>query len=211
MQARKYKLSDSLANIIETSNQKFRDYAANVMDHYIEQYKKNLKIHNAESIAIGFIDLIDNLIKESPLPEGEKITCKKGCGNCCLLNVDISKEEAILILEGCKEIGISIDWDKLKIQQTYDHNTYFSLDKEKRKCIFLSKKNTCKIYKFRPIACRKLYSLDKPHKCDIDNGKLKVKRFVSLQAEIVACSVMTATEFSNMPSLLLKYKSKVYG
>lgn len=211
MKGRNYKLSDTLAAALQEAPSFVKEEIALRMDHYIKEYTRNLKLHNAESVAFAFMELLDHEYKRTKPPEGEKISCKKGCANCCSINVDISKEEAILLLEHSKEENIKIDWKKLKTQKKYNHDTYFDLEKNLRKCVFLADDNTCKVYDYRPLSCRKFASLDNPEKCDLENGKQKVKRFVSVMAEIVACAAMTATEFNSMPSLLLKYKSQVYG
>jgi Fe-S-cluster containining protein len=210
MKGRYYKLSDSLESILNSVPEETKSIIVEGMDHYIREYKNKLQNFNSESVAYGFMKLVDQNIKDTLPPIGEKISCKKGCAYCCSINVDISAEEAILLINYCEKNKIEIDWQKLEIQKEYNHTNYLSLDKESRKCVFLSNDNICKVYKYRPISCRKYASLDKPKKCDSNDGDRKIKRFASPTAEIIACAVMTATEFKPMASLLLKYK-KHYG
>jgi len=205
-----YNISDSLKLLLNEASEPIKSYVKEGIDHYIREYKNKLQNFNSESVAYGFMKLVDQHIKNTPVPIGEKISCKKGCAYCCSINIDISAQEAILLIDYCKENKIEIDWQKLEIQKEYNHTNYLSLDKESRKCVFLSDDNTCKVYKYRPISCRKYISLDKPEKCNLENGKQKLKRFVSPTAEIIASAVMNVTEFKPMASLLLKYK-KHYG
>jgi len=205
MEGKYYTLTDNMKLLLEKATPPEREYVVAVMDHYIKQYKVLKQSCSPETLAYNFSKVVDDLMLEAEPPEGEQVTCKKGCSNCCYIHVDISEEEAKLILEYCREEGIEIDWPRLKKQKRYNMETYFNAPKDIRRCVFLEN-DLCKIYQYRPMNCRKMYSLDDPKKCDLSNGLQKIKRFVSPRAEIVACAVMTATKFDTMASLLLKYK-----
>lgn len=206
MEKKEYFVSDSLEVIIQKASDTEKQFLAQALNHYENEYHKALKEDNAESVARNFQQHVDNLIRESTVPEGEKISCKKGCSSCCMLHVDIMEEEAELILTHCKEKNIDIDWERLQEQQHYGSETFLSLPAETRKCVFLSEEGTCKIYDIRPINCRKLYSLDDPKKCDLNNGKQAVKRFVCIPAEIVGSALPKGGSLSKM---LLKHKKDI--
>ncbi|BCS50573.1 hypothetical protein JUNP479_3353 [Aeromonas jandaei] len=71
-------------------------------------------------------------------------TCKSGCGNCCNINVSITKIEAQLIsLHTGKELNESLPLNKA--------------DFHGEPCTFLID-NKCSIYAVRPFVCRRLVS-----------------------------------------------------
>lgn len=201
-------LTDIVNDAIKDCSQKDLDLYRDVIKHYMKEFKKAKDHANDESVAWNFQQHANQMLQKSfEDPQSKNISCKKGCFNCCMLNVDCTKEEAILILKHCKEENIEIDWKRLEIQKDYNSQTYFSLKAEDRKCTFLSKDGSCKIYEMRPINCRKLFSMNDPKKCDLDNGKSKILRFVSFPLELLSSALMTVTECDNMPNMLLKYKN----
>lgn len=205
MIGRKYHLSDSLAQLISDFTFEQKEYIAEMMDFYIDQYQEKLKEHDPISVAASFHHHLDQHIQEGLSKEDpNEITCKKGCSHCCNLHVDVTMEEAILLYEFAKENYIEIDWEKAKRQSKYNVENWLKQPKEDCSCLFLDEKSgTCKVYQYRPMNCRKLFSLDDVEKCYPFQGIILLKRFVYYKAEALASAVATATHVQTLSTLLL--------
>lgn len=111
------------------------------------------------------------------------IKCKKGCGECCISNFDVSELEFCMIVDyllkknnsmqietiierackikDCLSENYPGELERLESDSTglTDHQAVqLMLNGEPRgeldKCIFLSDRNTCTIYDVRPLICR---------------------------------------------------------
>lgn len=65
------------------------------------------------------------------------------CGGCCAYDVRLTSGDKVRFLRG----GIDLD-------SVVDH-VNGAIRKEDGKCMFLTKKNSCGVYEFRPDACRR--------------------------------------------------------
>ena len=136
--------------------------------------------------------------------EGREISCKKGCGYCCYLHVDVTAHEAEVILERCKEEGISIDWLRVKKQSIRGYTTWGNLSMKHKRCVFLSDDNQCKIYSFRPAKCRLMLSVDDPIKCkDDDGGHVN---FFAHHPETLSIAIYNAVGGGTLAAELIKLK-----
>ncbi len=130
---------------------------------------------------------------------------RKGCGHCCKTNVDVTDDEVNLLLEHIEEEKIELDWEKIKRQSNHDLSNWKDQAVPDRSCVFLNENNECKVYNYRPMNCRKLLVITDPKHCDIISyPKHQVGRINSIQAEILATAVGTATEFGPMAKMILK-------
>ncbi len=168
------------------------DYIIHQLDQQdISQYEKNVNIARFYNKQIN-----DNLKEHKKFNKklAKKITCKVGCSACCYQHVYIADFEASNIVYEIKERGIEIDLELLDLQsKNEDHKEHEKLPHEKRKCVFLGTDNKCSIYNFRPLSCRKYFSLDDPIKCNTDTVQ-KIKRFQSPLAEIIQTGIMNKFE-----------------
>ena len=168
-------------------------------------YFNNAKNSGTRVAVEGYYIAIDKLQQEalSDLQDKE-ISCKKGCGYCCHIHVDVTSHEAEVILERCKEEGISIDWLRLKKQSIRNLDTWKNLSMKYRRCVFLSDDNQCKIYSFRPATCRNMLSMDDPIKCkNYDGGIL---HFFARHPETIGVAVYNAVGGGTLAAELVKLK-----
>ena len=107
------------------------------------------KAHSANAIlnnAYKFVDLAMSDMAAASV-------CAKSCAHCCKLAVDVTLLEAAYIE---KNTGYKMNLNKQR--QPERNQTY---------CPFLNTKTaTCKIYKFRPLACRWFFAFDNPVYCE---------------------------------------------
>lgn len=174
--------------------------------HFKEQ--KDLHQDSPEGFAHAVHEEADRIQQEEikKSVHRNKISCRKGCSFCCMLNVDITIDEAKLLVT---EVGEKINWDKVERQSKFNVNTWSEMSAEDRKCVFLSQKGECNVYQFRPHACRNHIVISPPQDCDTDdNPKGGVMNLNLWQVEMVASAIWTITENGTMSAMLLKAKEK---
>lgn len=175
--------------------------------HYINEYKLNKEQTNQESAASNAQIFVDTLIQDQmKKPESILVKCKSGCYYCYEQNVDITEDEAALIVKWCKQVKIPINKKKLKRQARYLRSKWHKQNFHDRRCVFL-KKNLCSIYEYRPVNCRKYMVTSDPKLCDTTTTN-RVEMFVDYHVEVMASAPLNVVESGPMPVMLLKELKK---
>lgn len=116
-----------------------------------------------------FNELADDFFQKQILndPENAKrIYCKEGCSSCCHLPVVITSDEADSMYAHMIELGLDVDYDKLKKQSSAGKEGWESLSMDEKRCLFLDKNSgSCQIHKHRPNSCRNHLVLDSNEFC----------------------------------------------
>ena len=205
---KKYILSDTLTGVLEKVGIAEMNYVHKMLLHYINEYKKQKKENptKGKSIAYGIQSIVQEGIDKKIVEEkakGTNISCRNGCSFCCFLNVDITDDEADLIVDYAKGTGIKLDKARLDLQSKA--KDYDKLPIKDRKCVLLDDKGSCMAYKVRPNACRKLVVATDPANCDTDKnlGK-KVARLFDVEVEVITSSTLNATTNGRLSEMLLK-------
>lgn len=199
---KKYAMTDSLGGLLKEFS-KDREALRKIneaLDYYIAQYKDATKESNNLCAVYSFHNALDEQIetKKTKVPGlAKEITCKKGCSQCCYLNVDISRDEAALLKAVIEEDNIVIDMSSLRLQAEDKSKT------GKRRCVFLDKSDLCMVYEYRPAACRKLLVITDPELCDIKTIN-KVGRFVDWHIEVIASAILNGSKSGPLSKMLLK-------
>jgi Fe-S-cluster containining protein len=100
-----------------------------------------------------------------------QISCQKGCGHCCHLEVEILKDEgellALVVLD-----GHSINHNRLEIQASRERKSsdWQPIIQPVNKCVFLDSDNACSVYEHRPSSCRKHLVTSPVAECIAPNG-----------------------------------------
>ncbi|MGN2498837.1 YkgJ family cysteine cluster protein [Serratia nevei] len=76
-------------------------------------------------------------------------SCKKGCSHCCKIDIQLTPIEA-------QYIAFATKIPPAPQNATTGHNS---------PCPFLSEKEVCSIYNYRPLLCRTYHSLSEPELC----------------------------------------------
>lgn len=175
------------------------------IEHYIKQYQDGKKQTDSISVAVAFQEEVQRVIeKEKDSEYGKQVKCGKGCSFCCNYHVDITDDEADLLVEYSKEEGIVIDKAHLQKQKDKNVNTWNELKYVDRKCVFLDDKGACKVYKYRPISCRALQVITEPGLCNAQIGSQQVASFSILELDVIATGVSNATKLDSMAKLILE-------
>ncbi|MEO6540738.1 MAG: YkgJ family cysteine cluster protein, partial [Ferruginibacter sp.] len=158
-------LKDYLSLLMEApENRETIDQIMKLMDNYIIQLK-NLRAQNLNKTTKEVYDAIDGFFVNAPEESKKEIQCKAGCTACCFIDVDVSGDEAAIIIDYCTENGIEVDKVYLTEQAAAGRKSYSALSR----CVFL-KDDLCSIYPVRPIACRKHWVKTDPALCDFSNN-----------------------------------------
>ena len=176
-----------------------------IMDRYTAQF---LAVGNqdAPSVAREVHIAIDNVLerdRKKSAASGD-IKCRKGCAHCCRGPVEVWPHEAALLVEIAREAGMEIDNARLERQSQYTIDTWRQQPAADTTCVFLGDDGACKVYEFRPNACRKLLVVSDPVLCDAEKHPAdSVERWFSWEAEILESAALEVFGAALMPRLLL--------
>ena len=135
----------------------------------------------------------------APEESKKEIQCKAGCTACCFIDVDVSGDEAAVIIDYCRENGIEVDKAYLTEQAAVGRKSYSSLSR----CVFL-KDTLCSIYPARPVACRKHWVKTDPALCDFSENIInQVDGFFNVNTEIPASAMLNVNEVRPFEKALL--------
>ncbi|HEX2684780.1 MAG TPA: YkgJ family cysteine cluster protein [Ferruginibacter sp.] len=170
-----------------------------MIDDYVVQLKE-LRTKDLPETTRQVHGAIDGFFEKTPEEEKKEVRCRSGCTACCYIDVDVSGDEAALIVEHCIANGIEIDKSYLVEQAAAGRSTYSPLSR----CVFL-KDNLCTIYSVRPIACRKHWVKTDPALCDFSSNELnQVGSVFNVNAEILASAMLNVNEVMPFEQALLK-------
>ena len=198
-----------------TANREARDERKQAHLHrmhgrYTEQFL-GVENQDAPSVARGVHIAIDNVLEQDRKKSATSgdIQCRKGCDRCCRLPVEIWPQEAALLVESAREAGMELDKARLERQSQYTMDNWRQQPAADRTCVFLGDDGACKVYEFRPNACRKLLVVTDPALCDAEKHPAdSVDRWFSWEAEILESAALEVFGAALMPRLLLAKLSK---
>lgn len=126
-------------------------------------------------------------------------SCRAGCGSCCHLEVEITRDEGELLARRVKE-GLVIDELKLKAQASRARldPAWRRMAVPENRCVFLGEDGNCRVYEDRPASCRKLLVVSAPTECGQPDGE--VKPITIPMAEVVLSTMVSLqeTEFTSL-------------
>ena len=198
-------LRDYLASLLEDAdNRAAIDGILNLINAYRYQLGK-FRNHDRIGTIKEVYKAIDTYFDNAPEENKKEIQCKAGCTACCFIDVDISEDEAAIIVNYCNENGIEIDREYLMRQAAVGRKTYSPLSR----CVFL-KDNLCSIYPVRPIACRKHWVKTDPSLCDFSNNIVhRVGGYFDINTEILASALLNAENTGTFEKMMLDELKKV--
>ena len=176
-----------------------------MMDRYTEQFRAAAG-RDAAAVARETHAATDAVLErdrgKSAASAG--IRCRKGCSHCCHEPVEIWPQEAALLVEGARAAGIVLDRARLERQGRYTMETWREQPAADTACVFLGEDGACRVYEFRPNACRKLLVVSDPKLCDAANNALdEVERWICWEAEIMESAALETFGAALMPRWLL--------
>lgn len=144
--------------------------------------------------------LIDNEVKQV---NHIKASCHKGCGSCCHLEVQITEDDASVLIDSLLH-GHRIDMERLKNLSLRKKNDPAWKERvtSNNRCVFLDGSQSCGIYEYRPAVCRKLMVTSPVEHCSKEDGS--PTPIIMPIAEIVMSAAVTINggEFDSLPRML---------
>jgi len=176
-----------------------------IMDRYMGEFRAGGS-DDAPSLARAVHARIQIVIESDreKSPESANIKCGKGCSHCCRGPVEIWPQEAALLIERAREMGVALDMARLERQSRQTLDTWVQQPAADTACVFLGSDGACTVYEFRPNACRKLLVVTDPALCDAQKHPSEsVGRWFSWEAEILESAAQEVFGAGLMPRLLL--------
>lgn len=182
-----------------------------IFDRYREQFRA-AGSEDAPSVARRAHIAMDEVLERDRKKSADSgaIQCRKGCDYCCHGPVEIWPQEAALLVEAARAAGVDLDLALLERQGRHTMDTWRQQPAADRACVFLGSDGACKVYSFRPNACRKLLVVTEPALCDAQKHPLtSVGRWFSWEAEMMESAALETCGAALMPhSLLAELKQR---
>lgn len=192
-------LRDYLGMLMEQpENRETIEQMLTLINGYTDQLRR-LRVKNQDDATKEVYKAIDGFFNAAPEENKKEIQCRAGCTACCFIEIDVSGDEAAVIINYCRENGIEIDREYLTKQATVGRKSYSGLSR----CAFL-KENLCSIYPVRPIACRKHWVKTDPALCDFSKNIInQVGGYFDVNTEILASAILNVDEAGPFEKVLL--------
>ncbi|HEX9685204.1 MAG TPA: YkgJ family cysteine cluster protein [Burkholderiales bacterium] len=193
-----------------TANKKARDerkeaHQRAIFVRYTGQFRAAGN-QNAPSVARGVHSGINDVLERDRTMSATSgdIKCRKGCHHCCHGPVEIWPQEAALLVGIAREAGMELDRARLERQSQYTLDTWRQQPAADTACVFLGDDGACKVYEFRPNACRKLLVVTDPELCDAGKHPPdSVGHWFSWDAEVLESAALEVFGGALMPGSLL--------
>jgi Fe-S-cluster containining protein len=134
------------------------------------------------------------------------VSCTKGCGACCHLEVEITEDDAKLLAQTVQAKKLKIDFARLESQarRQKGDEAWKKRSVIENRCVFLDEANCCSVYEFRPMICRKHAVVSSPSECMSVDGH-PVPRVIPIN-EIIASAVINLpmNHYDSLPKMLFR-------
>lgn len=200
-----------LQNIGERLGNMAMNEAAGSMLRTIDGFKMFLEVFNGKERIKEARNLVDMTVKRELKDKvNRKITCKRGCSECCRMYVCTVESEAEDLYDYIKENSIAVAWDRAKKQRGLGEDGYYTNKLgEVNKCMFLSDEGTCKVYPLRPLACRLQFVVSPKSSCSMVNPENVLKVFLpDSEAIIMAVLNLESDSRGSLADHMLSVKEK---
>ncbi len=132
-------------------------------------------------------------------------SCRAGCGACCHLEVEITRDEGELLARHAKEQGLELDLPRLKAQAARARldPAWRRMAVPENRCVFLEEDGNCGVYEDRPASCRKLLVVNPPSECMSADGEMQPITIPMAEVVLSTMVSLPETEFLSLPKAVL--------
>ncbi len=193
------KLSAQLTQYLDHCSEKDKEIFLQFFNQLINDFEQ-IKIERGVRGAIySFMEMMDTKIEQFLDYENNRsmVQCKSGCDYCCYYQVEISEEEALILVDEIKNKGIEIDWKRVECLINVPREEWYEVPLELRKCPLLSEQGQCQVYGKRPLTCRKHNVVSSPRFCEEKPNEL-VSGLSTPVIEGIVSAIMSSTKKSDL-------------
>ena len=192
-----------IREIVKDKNEAFLCSIFEKIEEHITMFKQKLGFTSSSTACRTVYRELDMFIEKERPPI---ITCREGCDYCCYQFVAVAKSEAQHLLKVARATGIPIDYDLVKRQAGVSTEEWMHLPITDQPCVFLdTTTRRCRVYRDRPLACRKYFVVGDPELCNINaNPEHEQPVWYQLDAELVSTAWMTVDGCNSLPYFLLE-------
>lgn len=132
-----------------------------------------------------------------------KYSCKKGCGACCHLEVQITSDDADVLRESLSD-GLKIDFHRLReLSERKTRDVLWRAGATPmNRCVFLGADNACRNYENRPAVCRKVLVSSPPELCEIVGANPEPIMIPMAEIILSAALSIEGTKFGSLATML---------
>lgn len=174
-----------------------------------EKYSSYLRLYTKDdSKILKIYEIADKIMEDHLKLTGlaKRVSCKRGCHECCRMYVAVSPSEVMFILKVIK--NRPLDWEAVLKQARLPEDGYWSSKVgDVNRCVFLDKKGSCSIYKVRPLSCRVHLVVGDKKFCDMKEENIVQKVFCpEAEAFLHAYADDDGGVKLSLPQALLKFR-----
>lgn len=179
----------------------FERFYASLVERFEElQVELRSKIDGAQRVAWVHARMDEAIESARPFSE----SCRVGCSGCCHLKVEITEEEAEVLVLVVEATGGLMDAGRLEAQARL-----LRAGKEWGKepgapdaCAFLSEDQRCRVYAARPMACRRLLVRSQPELCWDPRGEVQPVEILEVELVMSAALSLSGSRVGALPELV---------
>jgi hypothetical protein len=129
------------------------------------------------------------------------VSCREGCSGCCHLRVEMTRDEAELLISRLERGEVALDRDRLKVQwEARDRAGEPALRAgASTGCVFLGEDQRCRVYEIRPMACRRLLVRSLPELCWDPEAEVQPVEILEVELLMSAVLSLPGTRVASLP------------
>jgi Fe-S-cluster containining protein len=165
----------------------YRDFVAHIERLSAGFYQELQRVPEGAERARRIHELMEQSMRDIGT---DKPSCRSGCSACCHLEVEITRDEGVLLADLVRE-GHPIDRERLAVQAARERKgpEWQAKTTPSNRCVFLGGNGACTVYPDRPASCRKLLVISHPVECATADGK--VQAITIPMAEVLLSTVIS--------------------
>jgi Fe-S-cluster containining protein len=130
-------------------------------------------------------------------------SCHRGCSGCCHYEVEITRNEAIVLCDAVKR-GVEIDHERLHLQASRERRSpeWKRFGSTDNRCVFLAADGACRVYDIRPSICRKHMVSTPAANCSKDGAMVAPIQVLLAEILLSAELSISENEFGSLSKML---------
>jgi Fe-S-cluster containining protein len=193
------------ATLSESEFQSFEREVDRLLNHYFRILSSCRAGAERAQVAQALID------EQVKMNSHIKTSCRKGCGACCHLEVEITEDDADLLAHSILNQNLKIDEDRLQelAERTRLDKKWAMGAVSSNRCILLGADNTCRDYENRPSVCRK-HAVTSPAEDCSTLGATPVPLLIPMNEIILSAALgQSKNNFGALPKMLTAALAKI--